>query len=124
MLNKESSILIAKSIIGLIDEIQFKLKTLNANRDGINYLILTELYSLRTRVYIIMHESNFFELDQKISDIEIINTFQSIKNIVYSNEDLTVLKKIVFLISMLVSSIGVGVSENVINILAKIKEIN
>ncbi|MDO7413100.1 hypothetical protein ACT40Q_13100 [Acinetobacter baumannii] len=124
MLNKESSILIAKSIIGLIDEIQFKLKTLNANRDGINYLILTELYSLRTRVYIIMHESNFFELDQKISDIEIINTFQSIKNIVNSNEDLTVLKKIVFLISMLVSSIGVGVSENVINILAKIKEIN
>ncbi|XZV41929.1 hypothetical protein ACT42O_01950 [Acinetobacter baumannii] len=124
MLNKESSILIAKSIIGLIDEIQFKLKTLNANRDGINYLILTELYNLRTRVYIIMHESNFFELDQKISDIEIINTFQSIKNIVNSNEDLTVLKKIVFLISMLVSSIGVGVSENVINILAKIKEIN
>lgn len=124
MLNKESSILIAKSIIGLIDEIQFKLKTLNTNRDGINYLILTELYSLRTRVYIIMHESNFFELDQKISDIEIINSFQSIKNIVNNNEDLTVLKKIVFLISMLISSIGVGVSENVIDILNKIKEIN
>ncbi len=52
MINNESSILIARSIINLIDEIQLKLKKLNVNRDGINYLVLTELYSLRTRVYI------------------------------------------------------------------------
>lgn len=48
MINNESSILIARSIINLIDEIQLKLKKLNVNRDGINYLVLTELYSLRT----------------------------------------------------------------------------
>lgn len=124
MLNKESSILIARSIINLIDEIQLKLKKLNVNRDGINYLVLTELYSLRTRVYIVMHESHFFELDQEISDTEINNTFQSIKDIVNKNEDLMVLKKIVFLISMLISSIGVGESENVSKILNKIREVS
>ncbi|MDM1328917.1 hypothetical protein [Acinetobacter indicus] len=124
MLNKESSILIARSIINLIDEIQLKLKKLNVNRDGINYLVLTELYSLRTRVYIVMHESHFFELDQEISDTEINNTFQSIKDIVNKNEDLIVLKKIVFLISMLISSIGVGESENVSKILNKIREVS
>ena len=58
MVNNESSILIARLIINLIDEIQLKLKKLNVNRDGINYLVLTELYSLRTRVYIVLHESH------------------------------------------------------------------
>lgn len=124
MSNKESLVLIAKSITSLIDEIQFKLKKLNENRNEINYLVLTELYSLRTRVYIVMHESHFFELDQKISDTEINDTFQSIKNIVSKNEDLNVIKKIVFLISMLVSSIGVGESENVSKILNMIREVN
>jgi len=124
MSNKESLVLIAKSITSLIDEIQFKLKKLNENRNGINYLVLTELYSLRTRVYIVMHESHFFELDQKISDTEINDTFQSIKNIVSKNEDLNVIKKIVFLISMLVSSIGVGESENVSKILNMIRDVN
>jgi hypothetical protein len=121
MVNNESSILIAKSIITLIDEMQLKLKKNNVNRDGMNYLVLTELYSLRTRVYIVIHESHFFELDHRICDTEIHNTFQSIKDILNKNEDLILLKKIVFLISMLISSIGVGESENVSKILHKIR---
>lgn len=124
MINNESSILIARSIINLIDEIQLKLKKLNVNRDGINYLVLTELYSLRTRVYIVLHESHFFELNQEISDTDINKTFHAIKNLVHKNEDLIVLKKIVFLISMLISSIGVGESENVSQILKKIRDIS
>ena len=124
MINNESSILIARSIINLIDEIQLKLKKLNVNRDGINYLVLTELYSLRTRVYIVMHESNFFELDHEISDMEINNTFQSIKDILNKSEDLILLKKIVFLVSMLIASIGVGEAENVSKILNKIRDVN
>ena len=63
-------------------------------------------------------------MNQEISDTEINKTFHAIKNLVHKNEDLIVLKKIVFLISMLISSIGVGESESVSQILKKIRDIS
>ena len=85
-----------------------------------NYLILTELYSLRTRTYIISHESHFFQLNREISKSEVISTFQKVKAKMTVTEDLLILKKIVFLISMLISSIGVGEAETTLEILKKL----
>ena len=61
MKNQEIVVFIAKHTVTLIDEIQNKLKIMNSASDQMNYLILTELYSLRTRTYIVRHEPNFFE---------------------------------------------------------------
>lgn len=120
MLNQDVVVLIAKSTIALIDEIQHKLKTLNSSRDGMSYLVLTELYSLRTRTYILANESQFFQLDQEIQGTVVMNEFKTLKEKIVVTKDLLLLKKIVFLISMLISSIGVGEVENILKIFKKL----
>ncbi|MBJ9724925.1 hypothetical protein ACG9HX_12555 [Acinetobacter ursingii] len=124
MKNQEIVVFIAKHTVTLIDEIQNKLKIMNSASDQMNYLILTELYSLRTRTYIVRHEPNFFELDQEILESQVLNTFNLIKSKVAKTENLVLLKKITFLISMLVASIGVGETENILKILNEIDSLS
>ena len=124
MKNQEIVVFIAKHTVTLIDEIQNKLKIMNSASDQMNYLILTELYSLRTRTYIVRHEPNFFELDQEILESQVLNTFNLIKSKVAKTENLVLLKKITFLISMLVASIGVGETENILKILNDIDSLS
>jgi len=123
MEDQEVITLIAKYTVGLIDEIQAKLKILNNSHNGMNYLVLTELYSLRTRTYILAHESHFFQLDQQISKAVVTSSFQIFKAKITTMEDLLSLKKTVFLISMLISSIGVGEIETTLEILSKLESL-
>lgn len=123
MKDQEVVVLIAKYTVALIDEIQTKLKILNNTHNGMNYLVLTELYSLRTRTYILAHESHFFLLDQQISKSVVTSSFQIFKAKIATMEDLPSLKKIVFLISMLISSIGVGEMDTILEILSKLDEV-
>lgn len=124
MQNQEIVVFIAKHTVALIDEIQKKMKTMNSASDQMNYLVLTELYSLRTRTYIVGHEPHFFELDQEILESQVLNTFNLIKSKVAKTENLVLLKKITFLISMLVASIGVGETKNILKILNEMDNLN
>lgn len=123
MLDEIAGSLVAQEFVNTIDVIQMKLKKNEPKSDGMNYLLLTELYSLRTRVYIIIHEHTFFKLDKEISEEEIFETFQMIKKLVNDTNNLLVIKKIIFLFSMLVSSLGVGENEIILNIINRLKEV-
>lgn len=123
MSNVESILNISNMIFNLIDAIQSKLKKIDSNPNGVNYLLLTELYSLRTRVYIIYHETQFFDLEGSIDNKIILEMFKNIKFFIENSEDLMLLKKLVYLLSMLISSIGVGEMENMYLILNKIRDL-
>lgn len=123
MQNQKMVFLMVNQTVTLIEEIQNQLKMIKNSPDQMKYLVLTELYSLRTRTYIVGHELQFFELDQEISELEILNNFKLIKSAVAQIDDLFLLKKITFLISMLIASVGVGETESTLNILKKISSL-
>ena len=123
MFNDEDVKSIGKSVLILINEIQYKLKLLRENSSEEKYLVLTELYSLRTRVYILINEPQFFKLDQDILLSKLICIFENLKKDIKKSDSLSQLKKLVFLMSTLVSSIGIGDSSLILSIVDKISEL-